>query len=658
MEWEYMSTLPSFENPFEKQNALDMDDRSIFEMWCAPYRSLLDSSNANLLREKTLFIEGGRGCGKTMLLRYLSFEVQMLQAENKGINFLDFLTSQKAIAFYIRIDNATLLSFGRLRGGSTLSSRVFTHFFELSVCRSYLMFLERVQNEESIRSRLDGPFFEKLRHMLGAGTIDDLRDAELHVENEMEFVDSFRKNRAFEDVAFRPKRSFEIGDLSAKFAELICSTFDPLRHVRFLIAIDEYENFSESFQRVINSLIRSSGTSVGFRLGMRHEGLKTKATVQKDEFIKENHDYRTARFLDILVKETRYREFLQALAEKRLMATPFFKDAGMTNIADILGKEDDVKEARHLVASHPSPIAHFSVLKNVIRPEQMERVVSLLRCPDNPLIEMLNILYVLRGQDPELVAATMQDYLGTRKKRKVVGSLVQKYRRDYVDKYKLALLFLLTYLYKSRKLYYGFNIYSFISSGIPRNFINLCKTAFLKTYFERGHEGFDRTKSIPEWIQDAAAKSEAEVEMKNTLSLPKYAREISSLARNLGRRFVEYHNDPWLRYPETNTFSVGSLENRHQEILSVALMWSVVQKKLRSQASGPGRPLADIYNLNRLLSPFFNISYRTRGGVLEKIDDDDFSLLCTADGLPKLRPAKRAKKAESALKQKRLDETW
>jgi hypothetical protein len=389
---------------------------------------------------------------------------------------------------------------------------------------------------------------------------------------------------------------------------------------------------------------------------MRHEGLRTKATVQEDEFIKENHDYRTAQFLDILVKETRYREFLQALAYKRLMAIPFFKKAGMTDISVILGKEDDVKEARDLVAHNP--VGHFSLLKKVIRPEQMEKVVSLLTCPDNPLIEMLNILYVLRSYNPELVATTMRDYLAGPSKRKGMGSLVQKYRRDYVDKYKLSLLFLLAELHKANKQYYGFNIYSFISSGIPRNFINLCKTAFLKAHYELGAENFAAEKHIPEWMQDDAARVEAAVEMKNVSSVKKYPREITNLAFNLGNRFAQYHKDPWLRYPETNTFSVGLLGSQNQEILKEALMWSVIVRKSRYQASRPGHPLADIYTLNRMLSPLFNISYRTRGGVIEKITDEDFSLLCSVEGPPSLPPSKRAKRAEEALKQKKLDATW
>jgi hypothetical protein len=390
---------------------------------------------------------------------------------------------------------------------------------------------------------------------------------------------------------------------------------------------------------------------------MRHEGLKTKATVQEDEFIKENHDYRTAEFLDILVKDTRYREFLRALALKRLVAVPFFKDAGMTDISIILGKEDDVKEAKDIVARNPD--GHFSLLSKVIRPEQIGKVVPLLRCPDNPLIEMLNILYVLRSKNPELIATTMRAFLAGKTRQRGMESSVRKYRRDYVDKYKLSLLFLLTDIYKTKKQYYGFNIYSFISSGIPRNFINLCKTAFLKAHYELGAEEFAAKKSIPEWIQDEAARAEADVEMKSMLSLPKYPREITNLARNLGNRFAEYHKDPWLRYPETNTFSVGSLKRENQDILKVALMWSVVQRKSRYQSSRPGRPLADIYTLNRLLSPLFNISYRTRGGVIQKkLSDDDFSLFCSAEGPPSLSASKRAKRAVEELTQKKLDENW
>ena len=44
------------------------------------------------------------------------------------------------------------------------------------------------------------------------------------------------------------------------------------------------------------------------------------------------------------------------------------------------------------------------------------------------------------------------------------------------------------------------------------------------------------------------------------------------------------------------------------------LKWGVIEKKHNTQRISIGRRRGDLYHLNRLLSPIFGISYRTRGG--------------------------------------------
>lgn len=92
---------------------------------------------------------------------------------------------------------------------------------------------------------------------------------------------------------------------------------------------------------------------------------------------------------------------------------------------------------------------------------------------------------------------------------------------------------------------------------------------------------------------------------------------LSKFIENIGNIFREYHTDVKMRYPETNQFAlnVDSIKDDHLKgAMRAAVRWSVIQRKPKIQRSGPGEGLKDIYTINRIFSPAFQISYRTRGG--------------------------------------------
>ena len=53
-------------------------------------------------------------------------------------------------------------------------------------------------------------------------------------------------------------------------------------------------------------------------------------------------------------------------------------------------------------------------------------------------------------------------------------------------------------------------------------------------------------------------------------------------------------------------------------------MWSVIQKKKGMQQASIGKDDEEIYILNRIFSPIFQISVRTRGGFNVEINEQEF----------------------------------
>jgi hypothetical protein len=114
-----------------------------------------------------------------------------------------------------------------------------------------------------------------------------------------------------------------------------------------------------------------------------------------------------------------------------------------------------------------------------------------------------------------------------------------------------------------------------------------------------------------------AARDCAVAEKQQISRIEDYGGTISRFVDKIGNIFRAYHADHRLRYPEVNQFATN-IEALHEEnlkrALQAAIKWSVIQKKRTMHRSGPNEPLQDIYAINRIFSPSFQISYRTRGG--------------------------------------------
>jgi hypothetical protein len=339
---------------------------------------------------------------------------------------------------------------------------------------------------------------------------------------------------------------------------------------------------------------------------MRLEGFKSFMMISKEDFIKEGREYRKVVLEEVLDKNKEYRGFLIEVARKRLDSIPALKEKQFTDIRAILSEsEDHEQEAKELVRSAPNKI--YELFSKKLAKEDLNKV----RYRENPLLELLNYIWLTRGVSPERTVQSMRDYLENRKTPDG-----RKYRRDYVDKYKLSLLFLLCRIYKRKKLYYSFNTFAFLSSGIVGNFIELCRWSFAVGGWNDNDklriDGFISKES-----QSKAARIFSEEEKKQISRIEDYGGLISQFVDNIGNIFHEYHVDFQMRYPETNQFAINVEVVRDRALrdaIKSAIKWSVIQRKPRMQRSAPSENLKDLYIINRIFSPSFQISYRTRGG--------------------------------------------
>lgn len=594
-----------------------MDADSILDYWCNPFGFIEFGFNEKDLfsdQNTTVFL-GGRGTGKTMLFKYASYTTQWRKSivENNQ-NPLNHFLKHGGAGFYVRIDGPVLRSFEGFDIKDSVWTSIFTHYFELTVAKSYLDFLKRTVELNLIDvDKFNSNFIPALSLVLcgDKSELVDIFSAIERVDNQLDQVTQFRGMVPLSPIKFNPTRGFTSQSLTAGIPELANKHIKELEgDFQFILLIDEYENYLEQQQQVINTLLRFSKPNITYRIGMRLEGFRTYGTINKEEFIKEGRDYSKVVFEEFLVGNKGYRDYLLRIAEKRLSATPIFKQKQYTDIRKILGSmENPEEEARDIVKGNTDRIFDFYKIKG--KPKR-----KLLECKDNPLLQVLNCLWFIRGNSPKDINKAMNDY-----KDKKNSELAKKYHRDYIDKYKLSLTFIVCTIYRKPKSYYSFNTFAFVSSGIVGHFIELCRRSFQLAEFEQQetllNEGVINSK-----VQAEAAKEQASSELQQIRRVEKHGHYLYHFILNLGNIFSLYHKDPKIRYPEMNQFTVDKdmLSTDMKAAFESGLKWSLVQRKKVLQKSTPGKSKGDLYTINRIFAPVFEISYRTRGGI-----NEDFS---------------------------------
>ncbi len=649
-----------YRNPFSDYSANVMEAETIVDYWCSPFSVF---ENFAGLSEKDIYCEGnplvfigGRGSGKTMFLRYWSYEVQKQlyhSQEEKGEGLSNYINRNGGVGIYLRIDGPVLRSFEGNGLGEDKWMAIFIQYFELITSRSYIKLVNDLIESGDIENQKEiDNFLKKLARLLGhKSSIANLFQLIEIIDDRLQEITDYRGEIAFVDTDFKPSKAFASQSLSFSIPEVIKENFQGIDNkLNFLILIDEYENFLPSQQRMINTLLKFVKKGLTFRIGMRLEGFRTYATVTKDDFIKEGRDYQKIEFEDFLNhKVTGYQNYLKEIARKRLERVEIFKENDQLDITKFLGQKESLEnEAFEIAQSNPKKLFEHKLFKSVLPKNAYEK----LKSEGNPLSELLAILWVARGVKLDDASTAIRDYHSNKK-----SDLAKKFQYDLVNKYKLSLTILLNSIYRSKKGkgYYSFNTFSYLSSGIVGHFIELCRYSFRYAEFESKEKLFKG--EIPKEVQTKAARDYSIKELQQIKRIEDYGNLLYQMVENLGNIFRQYHMDEFVRYPEMNQFSLDNkLEDKYKEAFKAALKWSLIQRKPNLQGSSPGEGRTELYTLSRVFSPEFQISYRTRGGINEEFDANDIRDLMEKSGFkPKRNLSKRAEFIIEESRQQKLD---
>lgn len=607
--------------PFDVLRAEDFGG-DLFEFYEPLEELMRKASGVDIEGSRTTFLIGGRGTGKTMVLRFLSLEMQLKNLiknelnQNKSIEELNaeemqsFLDAKKYIGIFLHFKTT---EYDSLKGEI---APLFAPYLSIRIAEEILKALSVFKSSGLVSTESEARismYFAAQIKVPKPKVTDTFETALALIRQDIipRFETIFEKS-SFDSIA-DIKANIDIPVIIYKniifgLSDLAVTEVKALEGKNMFILLDELEYLSDFHIRRIGALLKDSDeTSVIFKIGSRYMP-KVLFVGDSKEILQEPHDFRKINITDALnathsLQKTDYSKLIKNILNKRLARSDYFSDRGITDIGQLF--PDVNNEALEIVRGRKKHWAKFiTFLKKSRSRDDIEHIISCLKYEQNPIIEKLNMLLYYRGNAPEEIR-TMSD--------KFINRLNSKYN-DLYSKNALNLLFQLCSDYRVEKKYIGIDVYIHLSSGIIRNAIELCNQA-LKTAYNYGYKpAVDNP--IDSIYQHMGAKHHAEIQYEDITRIPgNLGMAIQYFINELGTVFRELHLNRDLVEPEPNHFETvySEISAEVKEVFDTSLDYSYIQRKPAMDPKLPHEAKKDDFLINRILAPYFKISYRVRG---------------------------------------------
>jgi len=483
-------------NPFVITKAVDLTDEQIQSLWV----DVVNEPNAMAESARPAspmptVILGGKGSGKTHLMRYHSYELQVLRYREAALQVRRGIERDGYIGMYLRCSGLNAGRFSGKRQPEERWRQVFAYYIELWLAQSLLrvaidLNLGSEDGDEEVLCQEILQLFDKVPE----GNAKTLRDIALLLATLQKDLD-YRANNCVVTGKLEPEILVTAGKLIFGVPRILSQRYGFLKETKFVFAIDEYENLSEPQQRFINTLVRERELPSTFRIGGKLYGIKTWGTESAEEEILLNSEYELLPLDErYRANKSKYREFANALIRKRLAAS--FEPNGtqeesgpigdISKIFETSNTSWDSPELYEIFFGEPSGNrVHFQSLRTKLiesglsegnNKVEVEDLIQRLAAPNFPLLEKLNLLLLYQDwsngknlvQSSYAISLLCKSFVeGNRKRRgRYVGTL---------DHYKGDLVAQILRENGRKQDYYGLDNFVAMSAGLPRALLTILK---------------------------------------------------------------------------------------------------------------------------------------------------------------------------------------
>jgi hypothetical protein len=607
---------------FSKNRAEELGSDVWEQFVIPPFYDRLDLTTAR----KPRLIIGGRGCGKTMLLRYLSHQTMFSRLRPQIP-----ISAIKHIGLYWRADT----QFMNLMSGRGIEQSVWQTAFVHTAALAL-----GVEVLSSLRSMAASSLAVVKDHDIDSLDFTKLRafDSTLPVKLDALFdcleIKVWEMQAWVNDVLKAPEPRFLAGEkFVGALIQEIKSQLPQLADANYFVYIDEYENLRLYQQTIINTWLKHSQTPLIFNLAIKRNAFETQSTTGP-ESLSNIHDYRihdleleiesdfplfAAEILflqlalarqDVPVDPQVLRDPARLNERKdpryihrvRTQASTLFPGVTQEQMAksvfdspSVLSKLRD--RIKHALAAKGSQLEPDEFLKpgfpeaSVVSPALIYR----------KNLSDFAILQELR----KLEAGDSNDFTGTREwvHNNFIGSYLQLFEPHS----------------RPCPFYAGFQAFCQLSHGNLRHLLELCHQSISRV------DEWEPGQPVPIEIQADAAREASASFLREVRSCGPLGVQLYTFVLRLGSLFAIAHQRPTQSEPEQTHFSIGDgigqLEQRDHVFLREAVKWSVLYEEEETKKKGGADPENVEYVLDPIYAPYFHISYRKRRKMKLKTDD-------------------------------------
>lgn len=577
-------------------------------------------------QKKSFVIIGGRGCGKTTLLRYLSHSTQFSpKREELNPNDLSY------IGLYLRADTNFLSS---LQGGGidpVTWKSAFNHSLACELGIEILNSLASINANERRCKAFGGLAdlcFDSLKPFDREIGITHA-DLKIYLTRSRDQLVSWINNLDMPDKkpVFLPGATF-----LQRLIEAVQSQLPYLSSTLFAVFIDEYENLHEYQQRIINGLIKHGQSPLVFNVAVKRNGMPIKET-DGNESIQNVADFREIDLEERIAED--FELFAAELLFSRLaeyqeeLLTPLPVDLSMLRDASRINqrKNNDAYRSRVMKAARDMlpRLSETELAGEVLRTERLkERLLKsidagirlwnsnldpklFVRESAAPASVVCGALLNRKNERPESVLKELENYDSGRPSRFDLNSSQWLHNNLFG-----CLLQIFSVGHIPCPLFSGFDNFLLMSQSNIRHFLELIHCAFLRAE----DDTFARSLQISIPDQADAVREASSVFVRDIRSCGKYGNQLHGMTLTLGAVFRHLQQDIKQSEPEINHFyiSEGDVIPELEGFLAEAVKWSVLLEREETKKKAKGAKTTE-FVLNPVFAGHFQISYRRKRSI-------------------------------------------
>ena len=549
-------------------------DEKLYELFREPYYF------RELETKRPCVLIGGRGTGKTTVLKGLSYQGQYVLCGKDPDKIKDWTF----FGLYWRVNTNRVTAFKgpELREEKWIA--YFSHYLNLSLCQ---LMLDCVRWVGNLQNTAVGLSPSKIRAICATLNIQPVENVDLLAE-EIELL-ILRFEASINTIADSPMVSLSMLGAPLDILADALSNCEQIKGRQFFFLVDEFENLEDYQQRVFNTIIKHANANYTFKIGVRELGWRQRATLNSNEQLRSPADYERLNISDHFT-ESRFSEFAEKVILSRIssnFSTPSHFLPGLSDLdeGDLLLDKD---YSEKLLAKLKTELS-VSELKaaKALRPSELYFLEYWSKNPkNNSLVECVRSR--IADKEPWKDRANNHYYASL--------FAIRKGKRGI------------------RKYYAGWNVFVTLSHGNIRYLLELVNEAFLRHKETSG----DIFSPISFEAQTEAAEFVGRKNLAELEGLSVEGGRLTKLLLSLGRVFQVFAADPNGHTPETNQFHLAEelvdpeKELRIQNTLRQAVMHLALIRFSGNKATEDTDTRAYDYMMHPIFAPFFVFSHRKK----------------------------------------------